>query len=263
MKFFMCPESLFTDDRYRLLSNEAKILLVLMIDVASLSQKNSARWTDNNGRIYIYFSQEKICERLNCGGDKARKTVRELENAGLIMQCRQGQGKPNKIYVNDVFQTAKNKCSGQRKSKDLECAESVTNNIEENNTKCNHTDSLSFQSRVAVEKRVKDNIAYEILCHELDEMFMDSIIAIMVDAVCTKGKYIKIAGEQHDHSHVCMRLIQLNDIHIRYVYDRFKSETQPIYSPKGYLLKHLFEAEESMHLYYDSKAKRDVDGWGE
>lgn len=260
-KFLMCPESLFSDPTYRLLSNEAKILLVLMIDVASLSQKNSARWTDKNGKIYIYFSQEKICKRLNCGPSKARKTVRELENVGIITQYRQGQGKPNKIYVNDVFQTAKNKCSEKRKSKDLDYAESVPNNIEENNTKYNHINSLSCQSRVDVEKRVKDNIAYEILFHELDEMFMESIVAIMVDAVCAKGKYIKIAGEQHEHKHVCKHLMQINDIHIRYVYDRFKTETQPIYSPKGYLLKHLFEAEESMDLYYESKDKHDPNPW--
>ena len=51
--FYRVPKILFTNDRYRKISTDAKMLYGLMLDRMALSEKN--RWNDDNGRLYIYF----------------------------------------------------------------------------------------------------------------------------------------------------------------------------------------------------------------
>lgn len=67
--FYRIPKALFTDDYFKNLSSDAKILYGLMLDRMSLSIKN--QWFDDQNRAYIYFSIEDIMELLNCGRNKA------------------------------------------------------------------------------------------------------------------------------------------------------------------------------------------------
>ena len=98
--FYRIPKALFTDSYFKDLSSDAKILYGLMLDRMSLSIKN--QWFDDKNRAYIYFSIEDIMELLNCGRNKAIKSMRELDDEtgiGLIEKRRQGFGKVNVIYV--------------------------------------------------------------------------------------------------------------------------------------------------------------------
>lgn len=98
--FYRIPKILFTDDYFKSLSSDAKILYGLMLDRMSLSIKN--QWFDEQNRAYIYFSVEDIMELLNCGKNKAVKSLQELDaetGIGLIEKRRQGFGKANIIYV--------------------------------------------------------------------------------------------------------------------------------------------------------------------
>ena len=98
--FYRIPKVLFTSDYFKELSSDAKILYGLMLDRMSLSIKN--QWFDDENRAYIYFSIEDIMELLNCGKNKAVKSMQELDDEtgiGLIEKRRQGFGKANIIYV--------------------------------------------------------------------------------------------------------------------------------------------------------------------
>ena len=98
--FYRIPKALFTDSYFKDLSSDAKILYGLMLDRMSLSIKN--QWFDDKNRAYICFSIEDIMELLNCGRNKAIKSMRELDDEtgiGLIEKRRQGFGKVNVIYV--------------------------------------------------------------------------------------------------------------------------------------------------------------------
>ena len=53
-----------------------------MLDRMSLSIKN--QWFDEKNRAYIYFSIEDIMELLNCGRNKAIKSMRELDDETVI-----------------------------------------------------------------------------------------------------------------------------------------------------------------------------------
>ena len=98
--FYRIPKALFQNDYFKNLSSDAKILYGLMLDRMSLSIKN--QWFDEQNRAYIYFSIEDIMDLLNCGKNKAVKSLQELDQEngiGLIEKKRQGFGKTNIIYV--------------------------------------------------------------------------------------------------------------------------------------------------------------------
>ena len=97
--FYRIPKALFTDSYFKDLSSDAKILYGLMLDRMSLSIKN--QWFDENNRAYIYFSIEDIMELLNCGRNKAIKSMQELDDEtgiGLIEKRRLNEN-INSIYA--------------------------------------------------------------------------------------------------------------------------------------------------------------------
>lgn len=113
--FYRIPKALFTNECFKDLSSDAKILYGLMLDRMSLSIKN--QWFDEENRAYIYFSIEDIMELLNCGRNKAVKSLQELDDEkgiGLIEKRRQGFGKVTIIYVKSFVQE---ECEEQKKEK--------------------------------------------------------------------------------------------------------------------------------------------------
>lgn len=99
--FYRLPKILMSDPYFKMLSLEAKVLYGMMMDRLILSATNG--WKDEEGRIYIYFTIDDICENLTCGKDKAVKALKELEkDVGLIERKKQGQGKPTRIFVKKI-----------------------------------------------------------------------------------------------------------------------------------------------------------------
>ena len=102
--FYRVPKMLFTEECFRSLSCEAKVLYGLMLDRMGLSLKN--RWLDEKDRVYIIFTVEEIAETMGCGIQKAVKLVKELDTRtgiGLIEKRRLGLGRPNVIYVKNFM----------------------------------------------------------------------------------------------------------------------------------------------------------------
>lgn len=99
--FYKLPKALFSDEKYKSITTDAKVLYSLLLDRNSLSIKNG--WIDSYGRCYQYFTIKECKEKLNFGHDKIIKLFKELETNGLITRKRQGQGKPNIIYVHHLW----------------------------------------------------------------------------------------------------------------------------------------------------------------
>ena len=104
--FYRIPKMLFTNERFKTISAEAKILYGLLLDRMNLSAKNG--WQDKDGKVYIIFTIEAIMDAMGCADQKAGKLLFELEKkCGLIERKRQGLGKPNLIYVMSTEQSKK------------------------------------------------------------------------------------------------------------------------------------------------------------
>ena len=74
--FYRVPKILFTEEYFKTLTCEAKVLYGLMLDRMSLSVKN--HWNDKEGKVYIIFTVEEIAELMNCGTQKAVRLIKEL-----------------------------------------------------------------------------------------------------------------------------------------------------------------------------------------
>lgn len=98
-QFYMIPQLLFTDKKFKKISTDAKVLYSLLLDRTGLSFVNKDRFTDDDGRTYIYFTRDTAMEMLGCSKDKSAAIFKELDEIGLIERKRQGLGKPDKIYV--------------------------------------------------------------------------------------------------------------------------------------------------------------------
>ncbi len=102
--FYRIPKVLFTDEHFKGLPVEAKVLYSLLLDRMSLSIRNG--WMDEERRVYIYFTLTDAMEQMCCGRNKSVRMFSDLEQIGLIERRKQGQGKPTIIYVkNFVLQS--------------------------------------------------------------------------------------------------------------------------------------------------------------
>ena len=98
--FFKMPRQLFDDSHFKSLSTAAKLLYGMLLDRMGLSARNG--WHDNTGRAYIYYTVKEVCQDIGCGRNKAMRLLAELDTVkgiGLIERIKQGQGKPDKIFV--------------------------------------------------------------------------------------------------------------------------------------------------------------------
>ena len=98
--FYRVPRMLIKDERFKVLSSDAKLLYGLMLDRMALSMKNG--WFDEENRAYIHYTIDNIMEDFNCAKATATKILAELDGKkgiGLIEKKRQGLGKQDIIYV--------------------------------------------------------------------------------------------------------------------------------------------------------------------
>ena len=101
--FFKMPRQLIDNPCFKSLSTAAKLLYGMLLDRMSLSSRNG--WHDDAGRVYIYYTVKEVCQDIGCGRNKAMRLLAELDTVkgiGLIERIKQGQGKPDKIFVRKI-----------------------------------------------------------------------------------------------------------------------------------------------------------------
>ena len=260
------PKALFKNPQYASISPLAKLLYGFLLDRTSLSGVSGDRWLDEDGNYFVYYPLTEITERLNCGHDKATGLLKELAEAGLIRRIRQKPGCPYKIVVlpfdshtekSDTTQRSRRKAKSGVPVLDP-CGKPARNKTEDNNPDMNNTDSTYASQREDVESQIKQNISYDVLKQDFPVTQLDGLLSLMVDTICTPEKTIKISAQAKSLEEVRRRFLALDDMHIRYVFDRMKEETNIVQHPRGYLLARLYEAEEVMDTYYQIRVNHDM-----
>lgn len=291
--FYRIPKLLFTNDYFKALSNDAKILYGLMLDRMSLSVKN--QWFGEENKAYIYFSVEDIMELLNCGKNKAVKIMQELDDEtgiGLIEKKRQGFGKANIIYVKNFviediveekpLQEFTNQTSRIPKNKPLEVYFSNPNNNKYNNTYKNNTESNlipsvtqeseddtircdEMEQYCILAETVKQNIDYDVLLQSYPNkgQLVQGIYELIVETVAYTGKKLVIASNELPAEFVKNRFMKLNFMHIQYVISSMKKNTTEIKNIKKYLLAALYNAPATMQGYYQAEVNHAMPQYAE
>ena len=125
------------------LSHTAKLLYTLLLDRATLSQKNN--WIDAQGRIYVVYPLSSLAKDLRCSISSITRSFTELENAQLVERIRSGFSKPSRILLK-VPHTTQNCAVTVCKNAEDDCAEMSSmiaqkctpNQRNKNNLKDNH-----------------------------------------------------------------------------------------------------------------------------
>ena len=277
--FIRVPTLLFTDDQYKYVSAEAKVLYGILLRRMDLSAKNG--WVDEQGRVYIICTISEIMETLNCADNKATKLMNELEDkCGLIERKRQGLGKPNLIYVKNFltvdnlvesrFKSRDNHDSGVAESTIPETSKSRPSNKDQKDIDLSYTEN-PIQSGWDTDwmsdyERYKNWFRAELefdilrLDHPTEKETLDGILEILAETCSSKRKEIRIAGNDMPREVVKSRLMKLNFMHIQYVLDCLKENTSEVKNIKQYLLATLFNAPVTISPYYQNQVNHDFRG---
>lgn len=283
--FYRIPKLLITDDKFRNLSNDAKILYGLMLDRMSLSVRNG--WFDSKKRVYIYYSMEEVMQDLNCSKNKALKSLSELDTdagIGLIERVKQGQGKPTIIYVKNFLLDAQacpvvhNKevktpikgKSGVTKKGSLEDLKKDTNNTYITNTDFSDTESNHILSADKPDKMgadevnayaelIRNNLELDLLINNnpFEKETLEGIYELVLETVLNQGDSMIINSSKYPMSLVRSKFLKLNSSHIEYVMDCMKRNTNKVRNIKKYMLAALFSAPSTMSSYYQAEVNHD------
>ena len=131
------------------LSETAKILYVLLLYRARLSQKNEG-WVDERGRAFIFFPIKDLAETMHKSEMSVKTALAVLEKTDLIFRKRQGPGLPNKIYPSDGQETVsvrERKVSGSNNEKN-------NNKIKKQGSKADRTAYGKYQNVFLNEKEL-------------------------------------------------------------------------------------------------------------
>lgn len=100
-RYYQIPQELFENPLYKdKLNSDSKILYAFIIDRLTLSQKNN--WIDRENNIYLIFTRQEVQNKLGLSEKTVIKAFKQLAEAKLIFEKRQGLGKPNLIYVEKI-----------------------------------------------------------------------------------------------------------------------------------------------------------------
>ena len=114
LAFFKFPKPFIYDEKYKVLSNNAKMLYMLLFDRLELSLKNG--WHDKEGNVFQYYTNDQLMIDLNCNSNKTIiKIKKELKDAGLMTEVRQGMNLPNRIYLEALNGSVENTLSEVQK----------------------------------------------------------------------------------------------------------------------------------------------------
>ena len=125
------------------LSHTAKLLYTLLLDRATLSQKNN--WIDAQDRIFVVYPLSSLAKDLGYSISSITRAFAELENVQLVEHVRNGFSKPSRILLK-VPHTTQNCAVTVCKNAEDDCAEMSStiaqkctpNQRNKNNLKDNH-----------------------------------------------------------------------------------------------------------------------------
>ena len=231
--------------------------------------------------VFATFSTEN---GIHCARQKAVKLLDELEHEyQLIERRRQGLGKPNLLYVKDLYAGLsqsnywkyENQTSGGLKSelpgvwKSNGSKTDINNNTDSSETDLIYSaqsgENISGEMREDERCRLyfQDKLEIPILEKNSphDREILMEILELLVETVTSRKKFLRICGEEKPKEVVKSRLMKLDSMHIQYVMECLKSNTTQVRNIKQYLLATLYNAPTTIDSYYAAQVRHDF-GWG-
>ncbi|MEG3249758.1 replication initiator protein A [Streptococcus suis] len=103
-RYYKLPKLLFESERYKDMKLEVKVAYAVLKDRLELSL--SSGWIDEDGSIYLIYSNSSLMELLGCSKSKLLSIKKSLRDFGLIEEVQQSSSEKgrlaNKIYLGEL-----------------------------------------------------------------------------------------------------------------------------------------------------------------
>ena len=111
---------------------------------------------------------------------------------------------------------------------------------------------------IAYRELLRRNIEYDRYLRVEDRVFVDELMDCMLDVICTKGKTVRINGEDKSREMVKGQYLKLNNDDIEHVLSRYKNQRHQITHVHNYLKTMLYNVKQEVGHYYANAVR--VDG---
>ncbi|CYJ65614.1 Replication initiator protein A (RepA) N-terminus [Streptococcus pneumoniae] len=103
-RYYKLPKILFESERYKDMKLEVKVAYAVLKDRLELSL--SKGWIDEDGAIYLIYSNSNLMALLGCSKSKLLSIKKTLREYGLIDEVQQSSSEKgrmaNKIYLGEL-----------------------------------------------------------------------------------------------------------------------------------------------------------------
>ncbi|MCM1333651.1 MAG: DUF6017 domain-containing protein [Bacteroides sp.] len=114
---------------------------------------------------------------------------------------------------------------------------------------------------------IRKNIEYDFLYQNRNNSKLkinigkiDEIVSIMVNVVCSHRQTVRVNGEELPQENVKRRFLELDQDHIDYALTALERNAGDVRNIRAYLITVLYNAPDTMEIYYDAWVKRDLRG---
>ena len=105
---------------------------------------------------------------------------------------------------------------------------------------------------------IHENIDYDVLLERYDKDRVDEYVQIMLDAICSQSKSIRVVGGEYPSEVVKSRLLKLDSSHMEYVMDSMAKNTTKVRNIKNYILTALYNSIATIDTYYSALVNHDL-----
>ena len=255
--YFVIPRMIICDPAFAGIDCAAKLIYSLMLSRLALSAENSEEYTDDQGNLFIVYPVEEIGQTLQLSKPTVVKMVNQLENAGLIIKKRQGQGKPTLIYVMDFTAAVEENPAPQRKAKKNSSQQSLQENsmfdsnsqdlpsVEAHGTADRidgsgpeNFDEMQDEDIEELTEQVKENIEFEVLEQTRGKDTARTVLNLII-SILTRAGPVYIGKNQYPERLVKQRFSHLTYEDVDFALEKL-FETPGVRNQIAYLTALLF-----------------------
>lgn len=115
-----------------------------------------------------------------------------------------------------------------------------------------------IEERNCYEKIIKHNIDYDIIVVQYGKAWLDEIVMLMVDVVCSKETYIRINKQEYPQEVVKSRFLKIDSSHIEYIEFALRENTSNVRNIRAFLITTIYRAFETSDNWYSVKVRHDM-----
>lgn len=221
------------------------------------------------GKPNIIYVKNFICVRPD--GEKA-------QNSGSMNIKNQEVWKSNlQKYDNQTSENMKTELQGVCKSypNKNECSENYESNTDLNQTILSYPigeqnissaipaektpDRMRWMAeRKAYEGIIKENIEYDSIVNDYGADWLDEIVSLMVDVVCSREPTIRINKQDYPQEIVKSRFLKIDASHIEYIYFALKDNTSNVRNIRAFLITTIYRSTETADNWFLAKVNYDM-----